>query len=133
MGEIFMKAGNSMTLNDDIMGLVGRLVSVSDFSKGKTAKIFDDIKKNQNEYIVLKNNQPAAILLSIDEYSNIVSKARKMEDLLERIEEMRLLKEAKSVSESYNHQEADSFQDVLSELGISQKEIDELEDSVVIE
>lgn len=128
-----MKAGNTMTINDNILGLVGRLVSVSDFSKGKTAKIFDDIKKNQSEYIVLKNNQPAAILLSLEEYSEIVTKAKKMENLLERIEELRLLREAKRVSEKYKPQEANSFNDVLSELGISRKEIDELEDSVVIE
>lgn len=128
-----MKAGSAMTINNNILGLVGRLVSVSDFSKGKTAKIFDDIKKNQSEYIVLKNNQPAAILLSLEEYSEIVTKAKKMESLLERIEEIRILKEAKRVSKGYKPQEADSFYDVLSELGISRKEIDELEDSVVIE
>jgi PHD/YefM family antitoxin component YafN of YafNO toxin-antitoxin module len=133
MEEIKMKVGNAMTIDDNILRLVGRLVSVSDFSKGKTAKIFDDIKKNQNEYIVLKNNQPAAVLLSFEGYSEIVAKAKKMEDLLERVEELRLLREAKRVSESYKPQEADSFHEVLSELEISQEEINKLEDSVVIE
>ncbi len=128
-----MKAGNVMTVNDGILSLIGRLVSVSDFSKGKTAKIFEDIKNNRSEYIVLKNNQPAAVLLSLEKYSDIVTKAKKMESLLERIEEMRLLKEAQKISEGYTPYKADSFQDVLSELGISQKEIDELEDTVVIE
>ena len=128
-----MKVGNAMAINDNILGLVERLVSVSDFSKGKTAKIFDDIKRNRSEYIVLKNNQPAAVLLSLEEYSEIVTKARKMENLLERIEESRLLKKAKKVAEKYKPQEADSIEEVLAEFGISEKEIDELEDSVVIE
>lgn len=82
-----MKAGNTMSINDNILELVGRLVPISDFSKGKTAKIFEDIKKNHCEYIILKNNQPAAILLSLEEYSDIVAKARKMESLLEHVEE----------------------------------------------
>jgi PHD/YefM family antitoxin component YafN of YafNO toxin-antitoxin module len=128
-----MKAGNALVVNDNILKLVSRLVSVSDFSKGKTAQIFDDIKKNHSEYIVLKNNQPAAILLSLEEYSEIVTKARKMENLLERIEESRLLKEAERVVESYNPQDADSFNDVLVELGLNEPEIDGLIDSVVIE
>jgi PHD/YefM family antitoxin component YafN of YafNO toxin-antitoxin module len=128
-----MKAGNAMVVNDNILKLVGRLVSVSDFSKGKTAKIFDDIKKNQSGYIVLKNNQPAAILLSLEEYSEIVNKARKMESLFEKIEERRLLKEAERVVESYHPQEADSINDVLAELGINEHEIDNLINSVIIE
>lgn len=128
-----MKAGNTMSINDNILELIGRLIPISDFSKGKTAKIFDDIKKNQHEYIILKNNQPAAVLLSLEEYSDIVAKARKMESLLERVEECRLLNEAKRVSKEYNPQDAASFEDVLSEMDIDQKEIEELEDSVVIE
>lgn len=128
-----MKAGNTMSINDNILKLVGRLVPISDFSKGKTAKIFDDIKKNHHEYIVLKNNQPAAVLLSLEEYSDIVAKARKLESLLERVEESRLMKEAQRVSKEYNPQDAASFEDVLSELNIDPKEIEELEDSVVIE
>ncbi|ATW24475.1 type II toxin-antitoxin system Phd/YefM family antitoxin [Candidatus Formimonas warabiya] len=128
-----MKAGNSMTINDNILKLIDRLVSVSDFSKGKTAKIFDDIKKNRSEYIILKNNQPAAVLLSLEEYTEIVGKAKKMESLLERIEESRLLKEAKRVAEGYNPQEAYSIHDVLTELEITEQDIDELEDTVVLE
>lgn len=128
-----MKAGNAMTIDDKILGLVKRLVSVSDFSQGKTAKIFDDIKENNSEYIVLKNNKPTAVMLSLDEYSEIVNKARKMESLLELIEENRLLKETAKVSQGFDTQKALSNEDILAELGIDQKEIDALEDSVVIE
>ena len=99
-----MKAGNAMTIDDKILGLAKRLVSVSDFSQGKTAKIFDDIKENNSEYIVLKNNKPMAVMLSLDEYSEIVNKASKMESLLELIEENRLLKETAKVSQGFDTQ-----------------------------
>lgn len=128
-----MKAGNIMYKNDNILGFVSRLVSISDFSKGKTAKIFEDIKKNRSEYVVLKNNQPSAVLISIDEYSEIVEKAKKMELLLEKVDEYHLINSALEVSKTYNEQDAHSFESVLAELGISEKEINDLEDSVVIE
>lgn len=38
---------------------------ISDFSKGKTAKIFDDIKQKHSEYIVLKNNSWDRMVFSI--------------------------------------------------------------------
>ena len=128
-----MKAGNIMYTNDNILGFVNRLVSISDFSKGKTAKIFEDIKKNRNGYVVLKNNQPSAVLISIDEYSEIVEKAKKMELLLEKVDEYHLINSALEVSKTYKEQEAHSFESVLVELGISEKEINDLEDSAEIE
>ena len=128
-----MKAGNIMYTNDNILGFVNRLVSISDFSKGKTAKIFEDIKKNRNGYVVLKNNQPSAVLISIDEYSEIVEKAKKMELLLEKVDEYHLINSALEVSKTYKEQEAHGFESVLAELGISEKEINDLEDSVEIE
>jgi len=128
-----MKAGNIMFANDNILGLVRRLVSISDFSKGKTAKIFEDIKKNGSEYVVLKNNQPSAVLISIDGYCEIAEKAKKMDLLLEKVDEHHLINSALEVSKTYNEQDAHSFESVLTELGISEKEITDLEDSVVIE
>lgn len=45
-----------------------KMISISDFSKGKTSSIFEDVKKNNSEYVVLKNNQPAGVVLSYDSY-----------------------------------------------------------------
>ena len=45
-----------------------KLVPISDFSQGKAGKIFSDVAENNNEYIVLKNNQPIAVVMSIKEY-----------------------------------------------------------------
>ena len=44
------------------------LVSISQFSKGQATQVFDRLK-NEPQLVVLKNNVPAAILLSPDEFS----------------------------------------------------------------
>ena len=71
-------------MNPDILALTERLVSISDFSQGKAGKIFNDVAENDKEYIVLKNNQPIALLLSIKEYRKIQEKIWRMEKLLEK-------------------------------------------------
>lgn len=71
-------------MNPDILALTECLVSISDFSQGKAGKIFSDVAENDKEYIVLKNNQPIALLLSIKEYRKIQEKIWRMEKLLEK-------------------------------------------------
>lgn len=63
-----MEIDNSMSLN-------GNFVSISDFSRGKTSKVFDDVKSNGAKYIVLKNNQPVGVILSPEKYRELIEKA----------------------------------------------------------
>ena len=42
------------------------LVPISQFNKGQAAKIFDRLH-SEKELIVLKNNQPSAVILSLEE------------------------------------------------------------------
>lgn len=79
-------------MNTALLDLADRLVSISDFSQGKAGKIFNDVAENNTEYIVLKNNQPTAVVVSINEYRDIQEKISKLENLLDRIENIRLLK-----------------------------------------
>ena len=58
-----------------------KLVPISDFSQGKAGKIFSDVAENNNEYIVLKNNQPTAVVMSIKEYVETQKKVSKLEKL----------------------------------------------------
>ena len=46
------------------------LVPISQFNKGQAAKIFDRLR-SEKELIVLKNNQPSAIILSPEEYTRL--------------------------------------------------------------
>ncbi|MBR0365605.1 MAG: type II toxin-antitoxin system Phd/YefM family antitoxin [Clostridia bacterium] len=110
-----------MTTNNRIIEFADRLVPISDFSKGKTAQIFDDVKNNNREYIVLKNNQPTALVVSIDSYREMADKALKLDRLLDKIEESRLLAIANErASAPY---ETTDFDDVISEFGFKKDEI----------
>lgn len=97
--------------------LLQSLVPVSQFNKGQAAKIFDRLH-SERELIVLKNNQPSAIILSPEEYIR----------LTEIEEDYFLLLEAnKRMEENGNHKTI-SFHSVMSDLGIHEDELLEAED-----
>lgn len=95
------------------------------------SRIFDDVKNNNTEYIVLKNNQPTAMVISLDSYRELVEKASKMETLLDKIEEIRLFNIASARSEKA--EKTKDFEDVISEFGFTKEEIFEDMDDVEIE
>lgn len=92
--------------------LLQSLVPISQFNKGQAAKIFDRLH-SERELIVLKNNQPSAIILSPEEYTR----------LTEIEEEYFLLLEANKRMEDNGHIKTISFDSVMSNLGISEDEL----------
>lgn len=112
-----------------LLDLTERLVSISDFSQGKAGKIFNDVAENNNEYIVLKNNQPTAVLLSVEEYRDTQAKVAKLDEILEKIENIRLLK----LAESRADDNTSSFETFVNEQGFSMEELEELSESVEFE
>lgn len=112
-----------------LLDLTERLVPVSDFSQGKAGKIFNDVAENNNEYIILKNNQPTAVLLSVKEYRKIQEKSAKLEEIFEKIENIRLLKLAESRLDSAST----SFEEFVKEQGFSIEELEEISESVEFE
>ena len=116
-------------MNAALLDLTERLVPISDFSQGKAGKIFNDVAENNNEYIILKNNQPTAVLLSIKEYRDTQEKVSKLEKLLEKIDNIRLLK----LAESREGNNTTSFETFANEQGFSIEELEELSESVEFE
>lgn len=125
-----MKAGLNV-MNNEILGFTERLIPISDFSKGKTSHIFDDVKNNNTEYIVLKNNQPTAMVISLDSYRELTEKASKTEKLLDKVEEIRLLNIAST--RMTNADKTTDFEDVIAEFGFTKDEIFDGMDDVEIE
>jgi len=105
------------------------LVPISDFSQGKASKIFNDVAENNKQYIVLKNNQPTAVLISIEEYKETQKKIERLEKFLEAVENMRLLK----LAENRINSQTISFEELVEQEGFSMEEIDELVESVEFE
>lgn len=93
------------------------LVPISQFNKGQAAKIFDRLH-SERELIVLKNNQPSAIILSPEEYTR----------LTEIEEDYFLLLEANKRMEDNGNNHTISFDSVMNNLGISEDELLDTED-----
>lgn len=112
-----------------LLDLADRLVPISDFSQGKAGKIFNDVAENNNEYIVLKNNQPTAVLLSVKEYRETQEKAARLEEILEKVENIRLLK----LAEGRAKDNTSSFEAFVQEQGFSMEELEKISESVEFE
>lgn len=93
------------------------LVPISQFNKGQAAKIFDRLR-SERELIVLKNNQPSAIILSPEEYTRLTEIA----------EDYFLLLEADKRMADNGNNKTISFDSVMSNLGISEDDLVDTED-----
>lgn len=113
---------NIMDIDYNILKFTRQLVPISDFSRGKTAQLFDDVKNNNTEYVVLKNNRPTAMVISLEMYKTLVEKAERTERLLEKIEEERLISAADKVMKSTEKSEYEDFDDVCREFGYTAEE-----------
>lgn len=97
--------------------LLQSLIPISQFNKGQAAKIFDRLH-SERELIVLKNNQPSAIILSPEEYTR----------LTEIEEDYFLLLEANRRMQENGNKKTVSLDAVMNDLGISKEELINAED-----
>lgn len=96
------------------------LIPITQFNKGQASRIFDRLR-TEKQLVVLKNNAPSAVILSPEEYAR----------LSEIEEDYALLLEAtQRLSESDNDSTL-SFDTVMSNLGISEEDLDDAEDVVI--
>ncbi len=93
------------------------LVPITQFNRGQASRIFDRLR-TERQLVVLKNNQPAAVILSPEEYTR----------LTEAEEDYQLLLLARERLAGDNLKNAIPEQDVLSGLGITEEEIAQAED-----
>ena len=91
--------------------ILDSLVPITQFNRGQTSRIFDRLH-SENQLIVLKNNQPAAIILSPSEFQRL---SEIEEDYTLLLEATRRLKEDSSSTSSR--------EEVMSELNISESEL----------
>ena len=91
--------------------ILDSLVPITQFNRGQASRIFDRLH-NENQLIVLKNNQPAAIILSPSEFQRL---SEIEEDYTLLLEATRRLKEDSSSTSSR--------EELMSELGISEADL----------
>ena len=62
-----------MKMRKKISGLIDRLVPISEFNKGQASKIFERLQTDRS-LVIIKNNVPVGVLLSIEEYRELTTK-----------------------------------------------------------
>lgn len=97
--------------------LLQSLIPITQFNRGQASRIFDRLH-TERQLIVLKNNQPSAVILSPEEYARL---AEIEEDYL-------LLLEADKRLKENSGKPALSFDSVMADLGISEAELEGTED-----
>ena len=99
--------------------ILDSLVPITQFNRGQASMIFDRLH-TESQLIVLKNNQPAAIILSPSEFQRLNEIE---EDYTLLLEATRRLKEDSSSTSSR--------EEVMSELNISEAELAAAGDVVI--
>ena len=99
--------------------ILNSLVPITQFNRGQASRIFDRLH-TENQLVVLKNNQPAAIILSPAEFSRL----SEIED-----DYMLLLEAAKRLAN--DTAPATPMEDVMKELGIRDDDLASAEDVVI--
>ena len=99
--------------------ILDSLVPITQFNRGQASRIFDRLH-TESQLIVLKNNQPAAIILSPSEFQRL---SEIEEDYTLLLEATRRLKEDSSSTSSRK--------EVMSELNISESELATAGDVVI--
>ena len=96
--------------------LMNSLVPITQFNRGQAARIFDRLH-TESQLVVLKNNQPAAVILSPAEFQRLTE-----------IEENYLL--LQEAMDRLNHSAASAtpMDEVMKELGITDEELAQAED-----
>ncbi|MBE6997283.1 MAG: type II toxin-antitoxin system Phd/YefM family antitoxin [Ruminococcaceae bacterium] len=99
--------------------ILNSLVPITQFNRGQASRIFDRLH-TESQLVVLKNNQPAAVILSPEEYER-----------LSEIEEnyLLLLEAGKRLAASSGHTISES--DLMKELGITEEELEAAEEPVI--
>lgn len=96
------------------------IVPITQFDCGKAPQIFDQLHSKRH-LTVLKNDQPVAVILSLEEYAR----------LMEIEENYSLLLEANRRMDEGRGKHTLSFQSVMEALGLSEAEFEETIDTQI--
>ncbi|WP_425449090.1 type II toxin-antitoxin system Phd/YefM family antitoxin [Dethiothermospora halolimnae] len=110
-------------INDGFRDILKRIIPISELTRGSGSKIISKAKEEKEPYIIVKHNKPQAVLLSIEDF----------EELMEIKENYGLLQLAIKRLEKNNSANEKSFEDILLDENISKNELDKLTEEVEIE
>jgi len=56
----------------DLRKIFDCMISVSELGRGQASKVIQAVEEQGNPYIVIKNNKPQAVIISINEYTELL-------------------------------------------------------------
>ena len=95
-----------------LVNAIKNTVPITQFNRGYAGKIFEDVRQ-QGAKVVMKNNAPECVLMSPEEYL----------DLMEELENARLCVMAQERLEHANVQDAVTAEEVYRKAGISDADL----------
>ena len=95
------------------IGMMKKIVPITRFNKGEASKIFDEVQASGTK-IVVKNNHPACVLISPEQY----------EALVEMLSDYLLLTESDKRMAVNNDDENISHEEMMDRLGITREDLD---------
>lgn len=98
---------------NNVMSAIQNTVSISLFNRGLAGKIFADVKRTGAK-VVMKNNTPEVVLLSPEEYVNLINA----------VNDARLLAVASERMAHYDAERLISSEEVDRQLGIRESDLD---------
>lgn len=101
----------------NIRAAIENTVSITSFNRGLAGQIFSEVKQSGAK-VVMKNNAPECVLMSPQEYVK----------LMDEIHNARLLVLATQRMNNYNPDNNIPLSDIQDELGITDKELNELDE-----
>jgi PHD/YefM family antitoxin component YafN of YafNO toxin-antitoxin module len=101
----------------NIIAALENTVSISLFNRGLAGKIFSEVKQSGAK-VVMKNNTPECVLISPQEYIQ----------LMDEVNDARLLAIATQRMANFNPETTVSAEEVQRELGITDEELAEMDE-----
>lgn len=101
----------------DLTVVMRNTVPITLFNKGLAGRVFEDVKTSGAK-VVIKNNSPECVLLSPDDYS----------ELIDELNDARLLKEALNRLDNLDSDKLISQEAIDKEFGFSDKDLDGFEE-----
>lgn len=115
----------------DFRSAIHRMVSVSELSRGRASRIIQQVEENDEQFIVVKNNTPNAVIMSVNDYTELLTKQEQLKDLQEEVIDLKLLLLA--MERMKDNPTVISGDEVIDKLGHSKEEIEALANLVEIE
>ena len=119
MSTSVIERGSAMNNTPSISDFLKNMISITDLNKGKGSQIIDEVKKTGYK-VILKNNRPEAVLITPDQFEEMLA-------LKEELMDMTLGMEALRRMAHFDPAVSISHENLLAEFGISQAELDDID------